>query len=323
MIASCRDQRDRRGLALRRRAGEVLDPRQPRLQRDARDHRLRRLRVSLHGRRARSRPRITIDDAPHDRGASRATAAIRGRTTRSAAVFARVADRGHRRERGVERRRAAPERAGRRRARRQRRRRHRRRRAAVFRVLQRRLEARHAVRDSGLDRRDDLERDLDRARAARDQPRAVDRVHELDRRDRLRGVADPGRRGGRDPVGRRRRLRHARDDLRLLEDARGRDAVQRRAGRGVAAVRPRARRLRPRRGGLDGRARARGPRAGARRHRSTRRSTATGRPATRITACRWIPTASRSSARCGWRSSDPGAPSKRSATSTITARRPC
>ena len=35
----------------------------------------------------------------------------------------------------------------------------------------------------------------------------------------------PRRRGGRDPVRRRRRLRHARDDLRLLEDARGVDAA--------------------------------------------------------------------------------------------------
>ena len=33
---------------------------------------------------------------------------------------------------------------------------------------------------------------------------------------------------------------------------------------------------------------------------------ATGRRATRITACRWIPTARRSSARCSWRSSGPG-----------------
>ena len=45
----------------------------------------------------------------------------------------------------------------------------------------------------GVDRRDDLERDLDRARAARHQPRALDRLHQLDRRDRLRGVAHPRR----------------------------------------------------------------------------------------------------------------------------------
>ena len=142
---------------------------------------------------------------------------------------------------------------------------HRRRRAAVRRVLQRRLEARHALRDPGVDRRHDLERDLDRARAARHQPRRLDRLHQLDRRDLLRGVADSRRRGRRHPVGRRRRLRHARDDLRLLEDARGRDALQRHAGGSVAAVRPRARRVRARRRGVDGGARARGPRAGARR----------------------------------------------------------
>ena len=90
----------------------------------------------------------------------------------------------HRRARSVGRCRAAPERAGRRGARRQRRRRHRRRRAAVRGVLHRRLEARHAVRHSGLDRRDGLERDFDRAGAARHQPRGLDRVHELDRRHR-------------------------------------------------------------------------------------------------------------------------------------------
>ena len=68
-------------------------------------------------------------------------------------------------------------------------------------------------------------------------------------------------------------------------------------GGGVAAVRPRARRVRAGRGRVDGRARARGSRAGARRARSTRRSTATGRRATRTTACRWRRTARRSSAR--------------------------
>ena len=116
------------------------------------------------------------------------------------------------------------ERAGRRRARRQRRGRHRRRRAAVRRILHRRLEAGHAVRHSGVDRRHDLERDFDRARAARHQPRALHRLHQLDRRDRLRRVADPRGRGRRHPVRRRRRLRHARNDLRLLADARGRHA---------------------------------------------------------------------------------------------------
>ena len=51
----------------------------------------------------------------------------------------------------------------------------------------------HAVRDSGVDRRHGVERDLDLAAAARHQPRAVVRLHELDRRDRLRGGADPRR----------------------------------------------------------------------------------------------------------------------------------
>ena len=51
----------------------------------------------------------------------------------------------------------------------------------------------HAVRDSGVDRRHGVERDLDLAAAARHQPRAVVRLHELDRRDRLRRGADPRR----------------------------------------------------------------------------------------------------------------------------------
>ena len=117
----------------------------------------------------------------------------------------------------------AARRAGRRRAGWLRRRRDRRCRAAVRRILQRRLEARHAVRHPGVDRRHDLERDLDRPGAARHQPRRLDRLHQFDRRDLVRRVADSIRRGG-DPVERRRRrLRHARDDLRLLEDARGVD----------------------------------------------------------------------------------------------------
>ena len=44
-------------------------------------------------------------------------------------------------------------------------------RAAVLRVLQRRLEAGHALRHPGVDRRHDVERDFDRARTARHQPR--------------------------------------------------------------------------------------------------------------------------------------------------------
>ena len=103
-------------------------------------------------------------------------------------------------------------------------------------------------------------------------------------------------RGRRAAVGRHRRLRAAGNDLRLLADARRLDALQRPAGGGVAAVRPRPRRLRARRGRVDARARARGSRAGARRARSTRASRATRRPATPTTACRWIPTATRSCA---------------------------
>ena len=51
----------------------------------------------------------------------------------------------------------------------------------------------HALRHPDLDRRHDVERDLDLAAAARHQPRAVVRLHELDRRHRLRRGADPDR----------------------------------------------------------------------------------------------------------------------------------
>ena len=74
-----------------------------------------------------------------------------------------------------------------------------------------------------------------------------------------------------------------------------------RAARGVAAVRSRPRRVRARRGRVDAGARARGSRPRARRARSTPPSTATPRPATPTTACRWIPTASRSCAACSRR----------------------
>ena len=90
--------------------------------------------------------------------------------------------------------------------------------------------------------------------------------------------------------------------------------LQRSARRGVAPVRPRPRRLRARRRGVDDHARARGSRAGARRRDLRHASTATARPATPTTASRWIPTASRSSARCSWRSSAPDGRSRRSAT---------
>ena len=90
-------------------------------------------------------------------------------------------------------------------------------------------------------------------------------LHELDRRNLVRRGAHPERRGRGHPVRRRRRLRDARDDVRLLEDARRVGALQRPAGGRVAAVRCRPRRLRARRRRLDGGARARGSRACARR----------------------------------------------------------
>ncbi len=108
-------------------------------------------------------------------------------------------------------------------------------------------------------------------------------------------------------VGRRRRVRDARDDLRVLAHEGGIDGVQRAAGGGVAAVRQGPRRLRARRRRVDGGAGARGPRAGARREGLRRRSTAMRRPAMPITACRWRPTAKRSSAPWRWRSTRSGA----------------
>ena len=68
----------------------------------------------------------------------------------------------------------------------------------------------------------------------------------------------------------------------------------------------------------EDRARARGA------HDLRLRSTATARPATPITACRWIPTATEIVRAMHARaSSGPAARSRRSATSTITARRRC
>ena len=104
------------------------------------------------------------------------------------------------------------------------------------------------------------------------------------------------RRGRRAAVGRRRWVRHAGHDLRLLADARDVDALQRPAGRGVAAVRSRPRRVRARRRRLDVCARARRARARRGAPRSTRRSRAMPRPATPTIACRWIRTAPRSCA---------------------------
>ena len=74
---------------------------------------------------------------------------------------------------------------------------------------------------------------------ARHQPRAVDGLHEFNRRARLCGAADPLGRSRRAAVRRRRWLRHAGHDLRLLAHARGVDALQRSAVGSVAALRSR------------------------------------------------------------------------------------
>ena len=166
---------------------------------------------------------------------------------------------------------------------------------AVSGLLPEQRPARHAVCDRRRHLRHGVERDLDRARPARHQPRAVDRLHELDRRARLRGDAAAAGRVRRAAVGRHRRLRAAGHDLRLLAHAGGVDALQR-----PRRARRRARSISRRdgfvlgEGRVDDGARARGSRPRARRARSTRPSTATRRPATPITASRWIPTASRS-----------------------------
>ena len=123
---------------------------------------------------------------------------------------------------------------------------------------------RHALRHCRRHLRHGVERDLDLARPARHQPRALDRLHLVHRRDRLRRGAAARRRRRRAAVGRHRRLRAAGHDLRLLAHARRLDPLQRSAGRGLAPVRPRPRRLRARRRRVDGGARARGPGARAR-----------------------------------------------------------
>ena len=236
----------------------------------------------------------------HRRRRSRSTA----RTTRldsprrSRALFARRALRRHRRPRGLARCRAARGRARRRRDHRQRRRRHRRRRAAVPGLLHQRRPQRHALRDRDRHLRHGVERDLDLARAARHQPRAVDRLHLVDRRHRLRRGAAALRRGRRAAVGRHRRLRAAGHDLRLLAHARRVHPLQRSARR-----RPRGPSTAAATGSCSARARgwwcsnARTGRGRAART-STPPSTATPPPATPITACRWSPMATRSCAAC-------------------------
>ena len=225
-LAAHRHLRHRRRLAVRRRPRALLGSRQPRLQRHARDHRVRRVGVRLPGRRA--------GDRRHDRRC--AGARRRRHLGRAATAPIRSATRAPRSSASSPRARRGPTpgcaiaRAERRRRHRQRRRRHRRRRAQVPRLLPRARPEGHAVRDSGVDRRDAVERDLDLAAAARRQPRAVVRLHELDRRDRLRRGAAARRRGRRRAVGRRRRVRDARHDLRLLADEGAVDGVQRSAG---------------------------------------------------------------------------------------------
>ena len=133
---------------------------------------------------------VTIDDVPAIDGDGLWDAGYRAdpkRYSRAALVGVIAAPR------GLERRGPADRRAARRRHHRQRRRRHRCRRASVLRLLRRARPQGDAVRDSGLHRRHGVERDLDLAAAARRQPRAVVRLHELDRRDRLCGGADSSR----------------------------------------------------------------------------------------------------------------------------------
>ena len=206
--------------------------------------------AAAHARSPSSTRRRSAARSPRQPAASRSTMCRRstgediwdpGLPRRPEALLARGADRRHRRARSVERRRPAHRRAGRRRHRRQRRRRHRRRRARSTRLLRRARAEGHALRDSGVDRRHGVERDFDLAAAARRQPRAVVRLHQLDRRHRLRGRAHPVGRGRRAAVGRRRRVRDAGHDLRLLADEGGVDGATttrrpRRRGRSTAAA---------------------------------------------------------------------------------------
>ena len=182
----------------------VLGRHPQRPERHARHHRVRRLDLSLPGGRAGAARRHRVGDGARRRARPRETRADPKRYSR-AALFGVLAAREAWNDAGPRVRRAE-----RRRDHRQRRRRHRRRRAPVPGLLQERRPARHAVRDRGRHLRHGVERDLDRARPARHQPRAVDRLHELDRRDRLRGDAAAAGRVRRAAVGRHRRLRAAR-----------------------------------------------------------------------------------------------------------------
>ena len=115
------------------------------------------------------------------------------------------------------------------------------------------------LRPPGRHARQQLVRDLDRARPARAVARHLDRVHLEHRRDRLRLPPHPVWRvsPGRDR--RRRRPDRPGDHDGLRPDEDHGLGVERRADARQPAVQPRPRRLRPRRGGLD--ARARGARA--------------------------------------------------------------
>ena len=100
--AAHRHLRHRRRLAVRRRPRALLGSHQPRLQRHPRDHRVRRVGLRLPGRGAGHRR-----DDRRRAGARRRRHLGRGLPRRSEALFARRADRRHRRARSVERRRAA------------------------------------------------------------------------------------------------------------------------------------------------------------------------------------------------------------------------
>ena len=206
-------------------------PRAPSVSAVASDVRSKRLSIPVH--RCGARSTGLHRRGGRDHGSRAAGARGAQPSTGSPEILQSLAHCRDCRERSLAGCRLATRRAGRRCAGWFRRRRDRRRGASVLRILQRRsawLEARDSVRHSRLDRRDDLERDFDLARAARHQPCSVDRLHQLDRRDWLCRGADP--RGGRRRAADRgrRRLRHAGHDFRLFQDEGRRHEVQRRAG---------------------------------------------------------------------------------------------
>ena len=230
-----RHHRDRRRLAVRRQAASASGQRQPRRQRHARDHAVRRLDLSVPGGR--------VGAAGLDR---RCRGALEGddeseRARRPEAVLARGAVRRDRRARGVARRRAARRRAGRRRAHRQRRRRHRRRREAVRGLLHR--GGRHVTPYAiavGICGMVSSEISISLGLRGISHVLSCGCTSSTDAH-RLRRGAHSRRRVRRAAVGRHRRLRAAGHDLRLLAHARGVDALQRparrrRRGRSTAAA---------------------------------------------------------------------------------------